>query len=199
MTPRIETVPLSRIKNLRGRDITPIPIENGTRYLIPLTRGLFAKIDACDLSKVLGISWVAHKGARGNMYARAYIRQLESGKCVFAYMHRLIMQKSDPAAEVDHANRNDTLNNTRDNLRIADHGQQQCNAERSKAMSGYRGVVRERGCIHYCGYVKRNGIRYSSRGHKTAESAARARDRLALLHHGEFATLNFPRSEYKSE
>ena len=185
-----------RVTNLRP---CPVPFvdEGYLRCLIPMTRGYFAKIDYCDLDKVWAVAWVAHKGARGNTYARGYLEQLGTGKCAFVYMHRLIMGVTDPKIEVDHIDGNATLNNTRENLQVADHGQQQCKAERPRGRAGFRGVMRENGKKEsYRSYVDYRKVRYQCGAFPSAGDAARARDRLALRLQGEFATLNFPRSDY---
>jgi hypothetical protein len=83
------------------------------------------------------------------------------------------------------------------NLRVADHGQQQYNAERPLPVTGYRGVCPAHDTPgSYTAYVDYKKVRHQCGTFRSAVDAARARDRLALKLQGEFATLNFPRSDY---
>lgn len=176
---------------------TPFRYKGKLRCLIPLTHGLVAMIDYADLDLVWRYAWVAHKGARDNWYARTYL-QLPSGKFIYPLMHRMIMGVTDPKIEVDHRDNNDTLNNTRENLRMANKSQQGCNSTRRKPTTGYRGVARNNSSKSesYTSNVFHHGIRHYCGTYSTAIEAARARDRKAMELHGEFVVLNFPRSSY---
>jgi hypothetical protein len=182
--------------NNTGRSITPVPIENGKRYLIPLTDGLFAKIDAEDLEKIGNGSWSANKRSSGKIYAQ----QAGLTNQRTSYMHRVIMGVTDPKIEVDHVDRKDTLNNTRENLRIADRSQQLANTSlRSDSTTGFKGVSRYK---KYPGYyfaaIEFRGVRINLGRFTAADMAAKIRDRAAIELHGEFAVLNFSISEYEN-
>ena len=102
------------------------------------------------------------------------------------YLHQAIAGK-----RPDHKDRNG-LNNRRDNLRRCDAAQNGWNAVarvgRFKGvhanMGGFRAEIRHRRAKIYCGWAK------------TEEAAARLYDLKAIELHGDFARLNFPRSDY---
>lgn len=179
------------------RDITPIPIEDGKRILIPLTQGMFAKIDAADLKLIGPNPWGAHIHPNGKPYAQQYGGHI-NGQRKIRYMHRVIMGEVDPSIKIDHANRNDTLNNTRDNIRLATQSQQLFNTDiRSDCLTDFKGVHHHKPTGTYISYLTYCSIRIHLGYYSVASDAARIRDRAALELHGEFASLNYPRSEYK--
>lgn len=178
------------------RDTNPISIEDRKRFLIPLTRGLFAKVDAEDLALVNIGPWNAHEHPGGKMYAMQDAGRIK-GKKRLIYMHRIIMGVTNPDIEVDHENRSETLNNTRENLRIATRSQQIFNTKiRSDSETGYKGVHLHKPNGKYNAYLNIDGRRYSFGYYVMAIDAARARDIGAIQIQREFASLNFPREDY---
>src|ERR1700690_2454437 len=101
------------------RDITPIPIEEGRRYLIPLTKGKFTRINADDLSKIGTRAWTSSLSKKSGQYYAYQKNYSEHGEQTL--MHRLIMNAG-LGEEVDHIDR-DGLNNTRENLRLCSRSQ----------------------------------------------------------------------------
>lgn len=95
---------------------TPIPHEDGKSFLIPLTRGFFARIDADDLDKVSRHSWSA-SGSGKRPYASATVGWGEYQKRIA--MHRLVTDCPEGMVP-DHLNF-DTLDNRKENLRICTH------------------------------------------------------------------------------
>ena len=113
-------------------------------------------------------------------------------------MHRAVMQAPDGTL-VDHIAKNSTLDNRKSNLRFATSAQNRANCKlRSDSKSGYIGVVKIYN--RYRAYISsphKTQYRRNLGSFKSAEDAARARDRAAIEAFGEFAHLNFPLSDYK--
>lgn len=148
--------------------------------LIPLTRGQYAIVDDADFEWLSQMEWIARK-IRHTTYA--YTKNLRA-------MHRLIVN-APVGMEVDHIDSNG-LNNTRSNLRICTSTQNHGNARISTAnKSGFKGVHWDSQRQKYRAQIGRSP-RVHLGYHITAIDAARAYDRAALAHFGEFARLNFP-------
>lgn len=111
--------------------------------LIPLTRGLFAKIDDVDFNSVSKFKWRSLKTKYGKFYAvRSRYRDSDMRSDTI-YLHRFIM--GEPAGmDVDHKN-NDRLDCQRLNLRVCTRRQnlQNRSGARKNSLSGVRGV-----CYH---------------------------------------------------
>lgn len=108
-------------------------------------------------------------------------------------LHRFVV-KAAAGVIVDHIN-SDTLDCRRKNLRVCKHFENLRNRGKSKNnTSGYKGVV-----VNRAGTPSESFsavIRYGGKNHlkgtfSSREVAARVYDREALLHHGEYARLNF--------
>lgn len=188
------TSPLENNNTLRSKKREslpdPIPIEDGRHLLIPLTRGYFAKIDVADLPLIGTHCWNANE-RDGKMYAQQVIGR--GGSSI--YMHRVIMGVTDPSILVDHRNREDTLNNTRENLRVSGKDQNAFNSKiRSDCTTGFKGVMKQP--KSYVPYLNYKGIRVHLGRCSDPVEAARIRDRAALEVHGEFASLNFNPLDY---
>jgi hypothetical protein len=162
---------------------------------IPLSNGGFCLVDEEDLEWLSKYRWRASSRGR-NPYAITTVRNGGWSKSVF--MHKLILRQDDPY-KVDHVNGNG-LDNRRSNLRFCTTQQNSYNKRK----------IRE-GSHRYVGAVlrRRNGLWeaklraekkvYYCGAWPTEIEAATARDRAALLMHGEFACLNFPGSEITPE
>lgn len=156
-----------------------------TYLLVPLTRGMVAKIDAEDALLVSRYAWSANETMEGRFYAQA---KDEQGKNV--YLHRLILNApSDLLA--DHRN-HDTLDCRRFNLRLATTVQNTANCNRKRSHSGFRGVTLRK--TRFQAKIMRSGKFYHLGYFATGEEAAVAYDKAAIEHFGEFAVLNFPSS-----
>jgi hypothetical protein len=157
----------------------------GFMKLIPLTRGLFAKVDDFDYEYLSKYKWCASRSHAGYYAVRSVGRYPSK---TFA-MHRVILGISD-LRQVDHRD-GDGLNNQKENLRPATNAQNHGNRKRpANNTSGYKGVTltpsgKWKGMIEVLGRSIYLGI------FTKAEDAARAYDISARQHFGEFARLNF--------
>lgn len=157
---------------------------------IPLSRGQCAIVDEADYHLVSDTKWHAHpNNKRGEgFYAvngRGGAKPTIRGRL---YMHRVIAGAL-AHQFVDHID-GDGLNNRRENLRIVNRAQNNINRATPNS-TGFRGVhTMPEGNYRAAVCVDRKRI-YSGR-FASAEDAARAYDALAIVHHGDFARLNFP-------
>lgn len=150
---------------------------------IKLTQGKETCIDINDLPEVAQYRWTASKG-RQTWYARTAVSA--GGLQVYRYLHRFLLQ----ATQVDHRDRNG-LNNTRRNLRAANHFQNAQNCgKRGHNTSGFKGVSfhkrsgKWQASIMLCREQKYLGL------FKTPAEASLAYDTASLLLHSDFSSLN---------
>jgi hypothetical protein len=153
--------------------------------LIPLTRGLFATVDAADAEAVRSLKWYATT-PRGRVYYA--VHDLPSGRGV--YMHRWLLDAPSNMT-VDHVDLNG-LNNQRSNLRLETRSQNQFNTGSRGGTSRFKGVSFCKQTGRWKTQIASHGKRWELGRFKDEEAAARAYDRAALELHGEFARLNFP-------
>lgn len=160
-------------------------------YDVPLTKGLFAIVDAEDAEIVGRYNWCSSQRRDGQFIAIS--RPSTNSRAIL--LHRLIIFGDQEASEpllVDHKN-GDALDCRRQNLRPATAGQNQANRKAS-------GQVWALG-VHFCSttgkYVaktRKDGRRIHIGYFNDVDDAARAYDEVAAKVHGEFARLNFPGS-----
>jgi HNH endonuclease len=159
---------------------------------IPMTRGFTAIVDEADAGRVLCHSWRASpKGPA--IYAISSFRENPRGKRT-VYLHRFILSAS-IGTVVDHKD-HDGLNNRRNNLRFATTPQNGANQRPTfHNKHGYKGVTFKADRQKYYGYVRALGRLFYSRPCGCPLEAALARDVLAIKHHGDFVSLNFPSAQ----
>lgn len=158
---------------------------------IPLSQGKVALVDDSDYERVGLYHWSAVRRVR--RYAPDYFYAVRhvtvNGRQTTVSLHRFLLPD---IPQIDHVD-GDALNNQRSNLRAATRSQNVSNRRRSGfGRSKFLGVNERRDtgrwraqiCVRY------RNINIGTFG--TEEEAARAYDQHALLHFGEFATLNFP-------
>lgn len=148
---------------------------------IPLSKGLFAVVDPEDFEELSQYKWCA-SGRGRHVYAVRH----EKGRTI--YMHRQIM-KAPRNRQVDHKD-TDSLNNHRDNLRLATWRQNRANICSRRGTSQFVGVARQGN--KWVAYISWRGKQYRLGLFDDEVEAAKARDRKAYELHGEFAYLNFP-------
>ncbi|MFH1719465.1 MAG: AP2 domain-containing protein [Planctomycetota bacterium] len=155
---------------------------------IPLTRGLYVKVDPGDYIWLSQFRWHCHKSER-TYYA---VRTLwQAGKSKKIMMHRLVA--GTPSHLVcDHINRCGLDNRSR-NLRNCTRRQNTLNqAGHCDSASRYKGVYWKKDVRKWAATIKAEGKRRHL-GYFDGESdAAKAYDEAASRLHGEFAALNFP-------
>jgi hypothetical protein len=176
---------------------------------IRLTQGKFAIVDPDDYAWLSQYKWHARRELP-NWYA-ASTRRVK-GKRVYLLMHREIMKKLypepclsrrsatktdtlSPDFVVDHINHNG-LDNRKANLRIVTQQQNIWNSTlgKNKGSSKYKGVFWDTGRGLWAAAIKVNR-KFVRLGYFDNEiSAARAYDKAALHHRGQYAYLNFPTS-----
>ncbi len=166
----------------RPAAIEPEPPNDQVRY-IPLTRGLYALVDAKHYEALSQYKWSVHDAGKGK--AQYAVRGCKGRKI---FMHREIMQPP-PGMVVDHINRN-SLDNREDNLRNCTRLQNLQNRYWHAGQSQYRGVSPQGNkWMATVGY--NNETIYIGLFDDEVE-AAKARDRKAYELAGQFAYLNFP-------
>jgi hypothetical protein len=165
---------------------------------IPVTLGKVALVDAEDYDMLIKYKWTTQKSRRNRCCACRYPGPRSDRKAI--YMHRVIMEAG-PSEVVDHVN-GDALDNRRANLRKCTNAENQRNIHARRSASGYKGVTKiQRGCNLKrpwaaaisigCAKERRIHLGYFA----DPADAARAYDKAAKKHFGQFANLNYPETE----
>jgi hypothetical protein len=159
---------------------------------IYLGQGIFTIVEPEDYYRFNDFHWSAKiKGP--SIYAVRFIGCKNGSKIIS--LHREI---ANPAGKllVDHRNGN-TLDNRRDNLRLATQAQNAHNSRKRNiaCSSKFKGVSFHKskyGGKHWQAYISIAGRRIHLGIYMTELEAAKAYDAAARKYHGEFARLNFP-------
>lgn len=154
---------------------------------IELSSDKFAVVDDCDFDKVSQFKWFAFKTKKGHTFYAARTVEFPDGRKTSQLMHRFILGLTDPKKRTDHRD-HDGLNNTRVNLRVCTHQQNQCNV--LKRNREFKGVTLEKRTGKYFARVMVNREVKHLGTFARPEDAARAYNAAALKHFGEFACLN---------
>lgn len=162
--------------------------------LITLTKGYVTQVDDEDFAWLSQYSWRASVTTPWLVYAMTDIQE-EDGKIHTIGMHRLLVSAPEGSL-VDHADRN-TLNNKKENLRLATKRQNSANSrDRIRATSKYRGVCQTtyNKVVKWRARITLNGRSIHLGVFDNELSAAAAYDEAALQNFGEFSTLNFSKA-----
>jgi len=171
---------------------TVLPPVNGVASIL-LPSGEIATISECDINVASLYSWCSKKRSgssadrRGGRYVHARVNGSNQT------LHRILMNPPRDMV-IDHIDGNG-LRNTRDNLRIVTQRENLRNQrKRDKRTSRFFGVSRRSRAVNpwQCHFRLPSGKKIYVGVFATEEEAARDYDRLALIHFGEFARLNFP-------
>lgn len=154
---------------------------------IKLTQGQVALVDDEDYEYLNQWKWCANRSI-GGYYAVRTDKQKADQKRETICMHRLILN-APKGLQVDHINHN-TLDNTKQNLRICTNSQNQMNRSPC-GKSKYLGVTYYRNNTCLRASIKANNKSIHLGYFKTEEEAAHAYDEAAKKYFGEFANLNF--------
>lgn len=153
--------------------------------------GLVAYVSDEDFELVSKFDWHPHRTSKKRASSKkAYSRTYNRGDR--KYMHALIMEHLlggiPPGWVADHIDENDTLNNTRENLRIIP---KRINTLRNGPTGGrrFKGVCEVKG--RFRAAITVHGKQMHLGIFDTEEEAARVRDVASLKYHGSEAWLNF--------
>jgi hypothetical protein len=155
--------------------------------LILLPKGLFTLVSPQDFEYLNGFNWCiwSPKTSPHLHYAYRNIRIKGVRKKIF--MHREIL--GNPPEEVDHRD-GDSLNNQRENLRVASTAQNQANSRkhRDATSSRFKGVAYHKGAFQ--AQIQHNKKRIYLGRFRTEELAAETYNQAARNLFGNFARLN---------
>lgn len=129
---------------------------------------------------------------KSNSYVVSNVKDA-AGKRTNEYLHRFITNAS-KSSIVEYRDGN-TLNNTRDNLKVCSRRQSQAAYDKIKAksVSPYRGVsINRQGKKKWRAQITENGVVHYLGSFLTEAEAALAYDREAIQRFGSSAQLNFP-------
>lgn len=168
-------------------EAVPFKIDGEPCRLVPLTRGLYAIVDASDYEWLMQWAWYASfDKSTGCHYARRKAsRFAEKGKHVT--MHRQILGLGHgDRTKGDHAHAGETLDNRRSNLRTATDDQSAQNRRKPRSnTSGLKGVY-PRGDM-WGAQIKASGITRHLGFYRERHQAVEVYRRALKLYHGEYA------------
>lgn len=158
---------------------------------IPLTQGLYAKVDADAAEDLWGRKW------RANLHSHGAYAVTQDGQQT-TFLHHLVLGHPKKGMVVDHIN-GDGLDNRRCNLRFCSQSQNLMNSRPQvlhdasafygiQKTSSYKGVSRHK--KRWRAYIKFDGVQKHLGLYESEEAAARAYNVAAKELFGEFARLN---------
>jgi len=158
---------------------------------IILTQGKVALVDDEDFEELSKHKWHAYK-SNNTFYALRNSYYVENKKRHTIQMHRVILGLKDLSVKCDHIDHNG-LNNQRYNLRPSTNAQNCKNQIPKKGFSSkYKGVCWCNKRIKWRANIRVNDKQVHIGYFNNEIEAAKAYDKMAKLHFGEFAYFNFP-------
>ena len=149
---------------------------------IKLTQNKYAIVDANMYEHLNQYKWYYNNGYACRAIPKGKYKQ---GK---EFMHRMVLQASDGEL-CDHINQ-DKLDNRKHNLRKCNSSQNMLNRYIKRGSSGYKGVYWEKDINKYRVRICVNNTKITVGYFKDVIIAAKAYNKAAVKHHGEFAILN---------
>ena len=158
------------------------------QYLVPLSQGKFAIVDAEGWEKVKNYKWCYGGGPR-NGYALKAIWDKRSKKRSTTTMHRFLFEDT-LGKDIDHIN-GDKLDNRYSNLRLCEKHENLKNRGKNKNnTSGFKGVTWNKIAKKWMAQIMVEG-KYKYLGvFADKEEAARAYNEAAVKLHNQFANIN---------
>ncbi len=164
--------------------------------VIELNHGYRALLDDEDYGRLCSYRWRVLP-IKPTPYKKQYaITNISTPKGKrHLYLHREVLCVA-ADQKVDHIN-GDTLDNRRENLRVATNSQNQQNRRITGGSSRYKGVAWHKGCGKWQAQIKADGKRFYLGLHDTEIQAAEAYDDAASRFFGDYAKLNLARKAVK--
>lgn len=146
---------------------------------IKLSNGGSTQVSPEDYDELIKYSW-----RRDSM---GYVSSVIKGK--FTSMHRVV-NKTPKGMFTDHINR-DVMDNRRENLRTCTNKQNRGNSKPAKgSVSKYKGVYRNFRDAKWYAQIRVDGKSFHLGMFACEDEAAKAYNKAALIHFGEFARIN---------
>jgi hypothetical protein len=151
----------------------------------------YAKVDPADYKRLRKHEWYTKRGFK-SFYAHTLQRDIKTGKIKHEYMHQMLLEAPEGMI-IDHIN-HEGMDNRKSNLRAATYSQNRCNSKKWSGVysSKYKGVSWHKGSRKWTAQIGFQKKRVHLGYFGSEVEAAKAYDRAAKKHHGEFACLNFP-------
>ena len=155
--------------------------------LVKLTQGKFAFVDDDIFEIVNKYKWHVVKRGKNNYASRTCLE----GKKKIIYMHRFILDITNPKEIVDHVDGNG-LNNIKKNIRICNTFENARNSRsRENKSSIYKGVHFNKKSNKWRAMICINNKSMHLGMFDNEEDAGKKYDEVAKINYGEFAKLNF--------
>lgn len=171
-----------------------------SRY-IEITKGQRARVDEDDYERLSKFKYFAH-WAEGTGTYYAFRKARIGGRDLSIAMARDVLQMYDKNLVVDHINGDDTLDNRKENLRVATHAQNRANCRKLKPKSSkYKGVSAypsARYGVKWEAYIFFERKKIHIGVYVEEDKAARAYNKAAKELYGEFARLNVIKRKQKT-